>query len=54
VVKTLKLGRQPTNTALVGTFRCGLALGTYRFTVSAKDVAGNAQAKAGRATLTVL
>ena len=40
--------------ALVGDFRCGLALGTYRFTVYAKDLAGNPQAKAGSAKLTVL
>jgi Matrixin len=54
VVKTLKLGRQPTNLALVGSFKCTLGAGAYRFTVYARDVAGNPQAKAGNARLTVL
>jgi hypothetical protein len=53
VVKTLKLGVKPVNTALKATFRCKLLPGTYRFSVKATDGAGNRQSTIATRTLTV-
>ncbi len=53
LVKTLALGRRATNKALVARFRCNLARGVYRYSVRARDLAGNRQSKAGSALLVV-
>ena len=53
VVKTLALGRRTTNKTLVARFRCNLRRGTYRYSVRARDLAGNRQSKAGSALLLV-
>ena len=53
VVKTLTLGTQAVNTLLSKRFVCKLPKGTYRFSVYAKDAAGNKQSKVGSNTLTV-
>ena len=53
VVKTLALGRCTTNKKLVVRFRCTLHRGAYRYSVRARDLAGNRQHKAGSAVLLV-
>lgn len=53
VVKTLRLGKRATGKLLGKRFRCRLAPGTYRFSVYAKDLAGNKQARVGSNRLTV-
>ncbi len=53
VVKTLALGTQTTGVTHVARFVCRLVRGTYRFRVSARDEAGNAQSRRGSNTLTV-
>jgi hypothetical protein len=50
---TLRLGWRGTNVSRAATWRCTLARGTYRFAVYATDQAGNHQAIAGSARLTV-
>jgi hypothetical protein len=54
VRKVFRLGSRATGTALVRRFRCFLARGVYRYTVYARDEAGNPQSIAGRARLTVM
>lgn len=41
VVKTLRLGRKPTNRTLAKSFRCTLPRGAYKYFVYATDAAGN-------------
>ncbi len=53
IVATIKRGGQPVDTPLVAAFPCSLPVGSYRFTVSAVDAAGNTQAAAGSNRLTV-
>ena len=53
VVKTIKAGQVAVNVTVSAKFTCTLAKGVYTYTVYATDVAGNAQAKAGSAKLTV-
>jgi hypothetical protein len=53
VVATIKPGQLAVNTTATAKFTCRLARGIYTYTVYATDVAGNAQAKAGSAKLTV-
>ena len=53
VVKRLRLGSTPVNTALTAGFRCSLRPGMYRFSVRATDAAGNTQATIATQTLTV-
>ena len=53
VVKTLKLGAKPVNTAGAAKFTCKLARGKYRFFVSATDTAGNVQSNIARNKLVV-
>ena len=53
VVATIKASQVAVNTAVSAKFRCKLAVGVYTYTVYATDTAGNAQAKAGSAKLTV-
>jgi hypothetical protein len=53
VVKTIKAGAKPVNTAQKVTFKCTLAKGTYTFVVSAVDAAGNASTATASNTLTV-
>ena len=54
VRKTLALGLQPTGEESRARFTCKLARGSYRFTVDARDLAGNAaQTPLGSNTLTV-
>jgi len=53
VVRTLALGRRTTNKTLVAKFRCNLRRGVYRYSVRARDLAGNRQSKAGSALLVV-
>jgi beta propeller repeat protein len=53
IVKTLALGRRATNKAFVAKFRCNLARGVYRYSVLARDLAGNRQSKAGSDLLIV-
>jgi flagellar hook assembly protein FlgD len=52
VVKTLKLGTEKVS-AWYAVKWTPKAKGTYRYTVYAKDLAGNKQAKAGSAKITV-
>ena len=49
----LRLGWRGTNVLRAATWRCTLARGTYRVAVYATDQAGNHQAVAGSARLTV-
>ncbi len=53
VKKTLNLGSRGTGALRSCTFRCHLPKGKYRFTVLARDLAGNAQTTAGYNTLRV-
>ena len=53
VVKKLHLGAQPVNTALTARFTCSLRPGTYRFSVRARDAAGNTQVNIAAQKLTV-
>ena len=54
VKKTLALGLQPTGQESRARFTCKLARGSYRFTVDARDLAGNAaRTPLGSNTLTV-
>lgn len=53
VKKTLRLGRQPTGTALKARFRANLKKGVYKWYVYATDAAGNRQSKPARQKLTV-
>jgi len=54
VKKTLALGLQPTGQENRARFTCKLARGSYRFTIDARDLAGNAaQTPLGSNTLTV-
>ena len=53
VVKSLKVGRSSVNETLSAGFTCRLAAGKYRFSVYAKDAAGNSQATIGSNKLTV-
>jgi len=54
VKKTLALGLRPTGQESRARFTCKLARGSYRFTVDARDLAGNAaQTPLGSNTLTV-
>ena len=53
VVKTLLLGRRATNKTLVARFRCNLRRGDYRYSVQARDLAGNRQSKTGSSLLLV-
>ena len=53
VVATIRCAAQPVGTPLAAAFRCSLAVGVYRFTVTAVDAAGNSQAIAGANRLTV-
>lgn len=46
-VKTIALGIRKVNATLGHRFRCTLAKGTYTFSVTAVDMAGNTQSKAG-------
>ena len=50
---TLRLGWRGTNAARSLSWRCTLARGSYRVAVFATDQAGNRQARAGSARLTV-
>ena len=52
-VATVRLGSRRTNALRTATWRCALRRGAYRVTVYATDQAGNRQAKAGSARLTV-
>ena len=52
-VKTLALGLQPVNKKLTALYLCKLAAGTYTYTVTATDTAGNAQSTAGVGKLVV-
>ena len=52
--KTLSLGWRWTGSVLGYRYSCGLARGTYRVSVYARDQAGNAQRRLGSATLRVL
>ena len=52
-VKTLRLPRRAVNTALRARFRCTLAPGRYRFSVSATDAAGNRQTTVAGNTMLV-
>ena len=51
--RTISLGLRATNRALGRRYDCGLARGTYRYYVYARDQAGNAQRRLGYATLRV-
>jgi M6 family metalloprotease-like protein len=53
LVKKLVLRSKPVNKLLKASFACGLRRGTYRFYVSAKDVAGNASLRSATNTLKV-
>jgi hypothetical protein len=53
VVATLTASQVTVNVTASAKFTCKLAKGVYTFTVYATDVAGNGQAKAGSAKLTV-
>jgi len=53
VVRTLAYQDQPVNQLLSTSFTCTLAGGTYRFSVYARDTAGNPQATVGTNRLTV-
>ena len=53
IVKTIKVGTKPVNTALTRKVRCTFRRGVYRYYVYATDASGNAQAKVGSARLTV-
>ena len=54
VVKRLRLGERPVNTALTARFTCTLRPGAYRFLVRATDAAGNTQANIAAQTLRVV
>ena len=51
--KTLKKGDAPVNSTQTASFKCTLPKGTYTWTVYATDSAGNKQANAAKAKLTV-
>jgi hypothetical protein len=53
IVKTLKLGSKTVNTSQTASFGCALPKGTYRWTITAVDAAGNPQSKAGSSKLVV-
>ncbi len=53
VVKRLRLGTKPVDMALSASFRCKLRAGTYTFSVTAIDEAGNRQAAIATRTLRV-
>ena len=53
VVATIRRAGQPIDTPLIAAFSCSLGVGSYRFTVTAVDAAGNIQAAAGSNRLTV-
>jgi alpha-tubulin suppressor-like RCC1 family protein len=53
VVKAVRLGQKKTNAELGYRFRCRFAKGAYRFFVSARNLAGNAQSKIASNRLTV-
>jgi hypothetical protein len=53
LVKSLNLGKKTVNKLLSTRFTCTLAKGTYKFSVYAKDAAGNSQSKVGSNKLTV-
>jgi len=53
LVKSLNLGKKTVNKLLSTHFTCTLAKGTYKFSVYAKDAAGNSQSKVGSNKLTV-
>ena len=53
IVKTVRLSRRPTNVSLSYRFACRLAPGTYRFAVTARDLAGNRQVHVGSNRLVV-
>jgi hypothetical protein len=53
VVKTVKLGTKATNRTHSHRLACGFSPKTYRYHVSARDLAGNPQSKVGVNTLTV-
>ena len=52
-MQTVKPGLVAVNVSASAKFTCKLAQGVYTYTVYATDMAGNAQAKAGSAKLTV-
>ena len=53
LMRAFVLKRSATGTLLTKRFTCTLARGTYRFSVYAKDAAGNLQSRVGSNTLTV-
>jgi oligopeptide transport system substrate-binding protein len=53
IVKSLSVGKKSVNKALSAPFICRLAKGAYRYSVYAKDAAGNSQSKVGTNKLTV-
>ena len=53
LVKTLRYAELPTNAPLEARFVCRLARGKYRFSVGARDAAGNGSRLIGHQTLTV-
>ncbi len=53
LIRVIRLGERRTNRLLGAKFACNLRRGTYRFTVLARDLAGNAQVKAGTNRLIV-
>jgi len=53
IVKSLSVGKKSVNKALSKRFTCKLAKGTYRYSVYAKDAAGNSQSKVGSNKLAV-
>jgi hypothetical protein len=52
-LKTLSLGVRGTNRPLTYAYRVGLPKGTYTYSVSARDIVGNATPKAASAKLVV-
>ena len=53
LVKSLPVVTRTTNAATSSRFTCNLAKGRYRFSIEAKDLAGNKQVRKGYGTLTV-
>jgi photosystem II stability/assembly factor-like uncharacterized protein len=53
VLKVALLGTKPTNAAITCTWKCSLKPGSYRYSVTALDAAGNPQAAAASQKLTV-
>ena len=53
LIKVVKLGERRTNRLLSARFTCNLRRGTYRFTVLARDLAGNRQSRVGANRLIV-